>query len=506
MFNLPDGVDLRELVGACLQKRNPALRLGAKINGGGTSVVYHIEGADTPQTLKVMYTDLHGYENSVGMCKRFYEYFTNEVKIMRELSDPHIMPVLDSFAYVVTDMGIQAATEHILKHNKYHAFVFVIMPECQSLTDYHKKHPMTEQNMIQMTVDICQALQKCHNHKILHRDVKPDNIFLPLDGPEHFILGDFGFCRRMEHNIIPRYTAIGTEGFTAPEILRGKTIPKGQYNSDLYALAATIHYLITGNPYHGYYDRKLALKKISPAFCHIIYEKSLPKEPGDRYQDAAEMLKDLRPLHGSGRSVSRNPWFLQAKREMLANHYQQAIQTALDGMENSPDKQGVMDCQRLLAYCQYHENPKNPDVAHTLEMLAAQGDDIARYLRAMMDIRDGSDRKIKSGFQNLRLSAEAGCVLAQYYYGHFLFGNYHELPAGTYSGTNPQQDGLRFLLQAVGTGFPPAAAYLQKVRTQMKLSPELADFLNRQLEDSPHLKDFLAEFPSDRRKFIIDLL
>lgn len=505
MFNLPNGVDLNKVVSACLRKRNPALRLGSEINEGGTSVVYRVEGADTPQTLKVMYTDLDEYDTTATR-KRYYEYFTEEVKIMRELNDPHIMPVLDSFECAVTGGRIQAVNEHVLKSNGYRALIFVIMPECRSLTDYHKKYPLTEQDMIRMTVDICKALQKCHHHKILHRDVKPDNIFLPLDSSERFILGDFGFCRRMEHSLFPSYTAVGTLGFSAPEIIRGDNIPDGQYNSDLYALAASIHYLITGSRYEGYYDEDLALKQVSPAFYHVIYEKSLPKDPRDRYQSDAEMLKDLRALSGTRRAVFRNPWFLQAKREMLADRYEQAIAIARDGARSSPDEQGRMDCKRLLAYCQYHENPNNPDVAHTWEALAAQGDDIARYLRAMMDIRDGNDRKMKSAFRNLKLSAENGCVLAQFYYGHFLLGNYHELPAGTYDGDNPQRDGLGFLLQAVGTGFPPAAAYLQKVRTQMGLSPELADFLNAELERSPRLKAFLSGFQTDKRKFIINML
>lgn len=221
MFHLSEDANIDEIVSACLRKRNPALRLGERINEGGTSVVYHIAGASSPQTLKVMYTDLRDYDDSASMRKRFYEYFTNEVKIMRELSSPYIMPVLDSFQYIFRAGQIQEVTERALKDNSYRAFVFVIMPECQSLTDYHKKFPMTERDMIRMTIHICRALQQCHSHDVLHRDVKPDNIFVPLDDPSRFILGDFGFCRRMERNIIPRYTAIGTEGFTAPEVLRG---------------------------------------------------------------------------------------------------------------------------------------------------------------------------------------------------------------------------------------------------------------------------------------------
>ena len=517
MFHLSEDANIDEIVSACLRKRNPALRLGERINEGGTSVVYHIAGASSPQTLKVMYTDLRDYDDSASMRKRFYEYFTNEVKIMRELSSPYIMPVLDSFQYIFRAGQIQEVTERALKDNSYRAFVFVIMPECQSLTDYHKKFPMTERDMIRMTIHICRALQQCHSHDVLHRDVKPDNIFVPLDDPSRFILGDFGFCRRMERNIIPRYTAIGTEGFTAPEVLRGDN--KQYYSSDLYSLAASIHWLITGSPYYGHYDKELALSKISPAFYRIIYEKSLPKKPRDRYQNAADMLLDLQPLGGSRRSVFRNPWFLKAKREMLTNHYEAAIQIAKEGKSRSSDKQGAMDCERLLAYCLYHEYSQSPAVmrtaAHMLETLASQGDAIARYMRAMMDIRNGKKshdkEKFKNGFQNLRLSAEEDCVLAQYYYGHLLFGNFHELPAGTYVGANPRKDGFRFVLKAAETGFPPAMEYLWKIRSQMELSPELKRFVESELEHSSSLRDFLADFQPDEqaqdmRKLRIELL
>lgn len=107
------------------------------------------------------------------------------------------------------------------------------------------QHPHLESMVWQLLRDILPVLEFIHEQKVIHRDIKPDNI-MQRRSTGQFILIDFGIARMLTDTaMMGGATVIGTPGFMAPEQLRGRVLPA----SDLYSLGTTCLNLITGvNP------------------------------------------------------------------------------------------------------------------------------------------------------------------------------------------------------------------------------------------------------------------
>ena len=77
---------------------------------------------------------------------------------------------------------------------------------------------LTEKEVIRFGIDMCKALSSCHKRGIMHRDVKPENIF--VDDFGNYKLGDFGIARRLE-NLSYGMSQKGTFNYIAPEVVNG---------------------------------------------------------------------------------------------------------------------------------------------------------------------------------------------------------------------------------------------------------------------------------------------
>ena len=93
-----------------------------------------------------------------------------------------------------------------------------------------------EESAIDLGIAISNALAACANHNIIHRDIKPQNIFMSSDGT--FKLGDFGIAKTVEH--VSSGTKIGTMRYIAPEVYHGK--PYGAA-ADQYSLGIVLYWL-----------------------------------------------------------------------------------------------------------------------------------------------------------------------------------------------------------------------------------------------------------------------
>jgi len=115
--------------------------------------------------------------------------------------------------------------------------VLIRMELLSTLPDYYIKNPLTEKEVVKLGVDICNALILCEKSNIIHRDIKPQNIFVNKFGD--FKLGDFGIARTMEHTT--RATKIGTPAYMAPEVYRGEAY---NCNVDVYSLGMVLYWLL----------------------------------------------------------------------------------------------------------------------------------------------------------------------------------------------------------------------------------------------------------------------
>ncbi len=153
----------------------------------------------------------------------------------------------------------------------------------------------------ELLVQILSTIETVHQHQIIHRDIKPDNIILrKRDGKP--VLIDFGAVKESMATIInsqgqtARSIVIGTAGYMAPEQSAGRPV----YASDLYSLGLTAIYLLTGktpaeldtDPLTGQIDWRSQAPGVSESFAQAI-DTAIQMHPGERFASAATMQQAL---------------------------------------------------------------------------------------------------------------------------------------------------------------------------------------------------------------------
>jgi serine/threonine protein kinase len=119
----------------------------------------------------------------------------------------------------------------VKKHNDGFGWdIYIQMELLTSLTKYNADNSLTREQIIKLGIDMCQALNQCKKNNIIHRDIKPDNIFVSDVGD--FKLGDFGIAT-IQKNCNSERSRKGTFSYMAPEIFWGKGY---DLRADIYSL------------------------------------------------------------------------------------------------------------------------------------------------------------------------------------------------------------------------------------------------------------------------------
>lgn len=119
--------------------------------------------------------------------------------------------------------------------------IFIRMELLRALPDYIREHPFTARDVVQLGLDVCDALEVCHAQRVIHRDIKPDNIFVSVSGA--FKLGDFGVARTIEKTV-SGLSKKGTYTYMAPEVYKGEEYG---LDVDLYSLGVVMYKLLNDN-------------------------------------------------------------------------------------------------------------------------------------------------------------------------------------------------------------------------------------------------------------------
>jgi len=186
--------------------------------------------------------------------------------------------------------------------------IFIRMELLTSLNEHMLRNSMTDADIIRLGTDLCNALQRCQRQRILHRDIKPDNIFISENGD--YKLGDFGIARQWRTDMTRAYrTKIGSPNYMAPEVHN-----TDQYDArvDIYSLGIVLYRLLNNKrfPFEPQdkmldsYDREEAFNKrlrgdALPLPCNAhnrlgeIVLKACAFDPEDRYQTPQEMRTEL---------------------------------------------------------------------------------------------------------------------------------------------------------------------------------------------------------------------
>ncbi len=215
-------------------------------------------------------------------------FFRREAEILRELAGLEIVPKIFDFVQ-------QGQSAHLIME-------FIPGDTLQKILENNNNRPFPTDLVIEWGIKICRVLEVMHSRTppIIHRDVKPDNIMLLQDG-RNIKLIDFGTARDLTHSFKgrnPRLTRVFTEGYAPPEQIVGKP----EARSDLFALAATMYHLVTGEAPEGFYTARQLEARLKDANGRIpddqrwlfeLLRINLAESVNDRYYSAAEIRRDL---------------------------------------------------------------------------------------------------------------------------------------------------------------------------------------------------------------------
>ena len=264
-----------------------------EIGVGGMGTVYLARqiSLDRDVALKVL---LPTFAEDVA----FIQSFINEARAAASVNHPHIVQ-----AYSVnSDQGLY-----------YFAMEFVDGPTLKELLDQHGALPVDK--VIDIANDIASALDYAwQGKKIIHRDIKPDNIMITSAGQAK--LADLGLARKItEQNPDGSSELYGTPQYIAPELLLGHP---ATIASDIYSLGAALYHILSGHyPFTAEQPEEIvnmhifnelpaltSVKPDVPAPLAAMIETMLAKRPSQRYANYTELLEDLKrvkanemPLH-----------------------------------------------------------------------------------------------------------------------------------------------------------------------------------------------------------------
>lgn len=250
------------------------------------------------------------------------ENMSNDIETATEYFKQVVQSVTDEIAIMYSLKGntnIVSYEEHLVvpKKNGIGYDIFIKMEHLVDLPQRVKQGAFTTKDIIRLGIDICTALEMCAEKGLIHRDIKPQNIFVNSKGD--FKLGDFGISRQLEKTAMG-LSKKGTYSYMAPEIYRGENYGP---SIDVYSLGLVMYRLLNGNrlPFYPlapnpvrFEDGEKALKLRmtgeaipAPAFADAeltqIVLKMCTFERDDRFHSAAEVKKVLLELQDSADSV-----------------------------------------------------------------------------------------------------------------------------------------------------------------------------------------------------------
>ena len=163
----------------------------------------------------------------------------------------------------------------------------------------HNEKAPTIESALKMIDGILAGLEHLHSKGVIHRDLKPDNILLQAETPR---IADFGIARLIKANSSSTSSA-GTPSYMAPECFHGIR----SVQSDIWAVGIIFHLLLTGKlPFpqsdqisvmNAILNSQPEIQNYIPSNLHTIINKTLQKDPTQRYRTAQEMQKDLNLSH-----------------------------------------------------------------------------------------------------------------------------------------------------------------------------------------------------------------
>jgi len=247
---------------------------------GGFGRTFLAVDEDKPSKPRCVIKQFFPLVQTSSSAQKAAELFTLEAVQLDELGKHPQIP--DLLAYFIQDNRQYLVQEFI---------------DGQTLTqELAEKGTFNETQIRELLNDLLPVLQFVHNHQVIHRDIKPDNIIIRKIDKKLFLV-DFGASKTATAAALQQTgTTIGSPEYVSPEQSRGRAV----FSSDIYSLGVTCINLLTGISPFDLYDmredvwiwRQFVKNSLSNKMVKIL-DKMLENATNRRYQSAAEVLQDL---------------------------------------------------------------------------------------------------------------------------------------------------------------------------------------------------------------------
>jgi hypothetical protein len=264
-------------------------KLERRLGSGGMADVW--AAFDVTLKLRVALKTVHGHRPGSSALVRF----EREVRSLAELNHPNTVRVLD---YGVTDDGLWYYAMELLQGENLRELVA-------------REGPLEIERTVRIATQVLRALGEAHRKGIVHRDVKPENIFLAVLGGEVDVakLLDFGIAKATvssDMTLTSPGHVVGTPAYLAPEVILGHP---ADLRSDIYSFGATLYYLLSARlPFPDETTAAVFAAHMSreptslvsetphavPELIARVVQRCMAKNPAERYASTDDVLAALR--------------------------------------------------------------------------------------------------------------------------------------------------------------------------------------------------------------------